>query len=183
VSYLLYGRIKHVDSCLRDISYKYMLSYIRSLSSSSPNFRSAAVDAIAATLRMPSVFDFDPLFKLDAIAAAKDHELYSLLLIFINGNLAQFTSWEQSHSPAFEKYSKSLHRIGFELELTTDLDLDRAQLQRKIRLLTLASIGFKYIGKDLPYAEIASALEIDVSEVEKWVIDGDQILFISTFFV
>jgi hypothetical protein len=73
-----------------------------------------------------------------------------------------------------------VHYITLELELITDLDLDRTQLQRKIRLLTLASIGFKYVGKDLPYAEIASALQIDVSEVEKWVIDGDYLLLIST---
>ena len=51
-------------------------------------------------------------------------------------------------------------------------DLDKTQLERKIRLLTLASLGFKNIGQDLPYAYIASALQVDPSEVEKWVIDG-----------
>jgi hypothetical protein len=51
-------------------------------------------------------------------------------------------------------------------------DLDKMQLERKIRLLTLSSLGFKNIGQDLPYATIASALQVDPSEVEKWVIDG-----------
>jgi len=51
-------------------------------------------------------------------------------------------------------------------------DLDKTQLERKIRLLTLSSLGFKNIGQDLPYATIASALQVDSSEVEKWVIDG-----------
>jgi len=52
------------------------------------------------------------------------------------------------------------------IEITPD------QLERKIKLLTLASLAFKYIGQNLPYTEIAEALKIDNSEVEKWVIDG-----------
>lgn len=52
-------------------------------------------------------------------------------------------------------------------------ELDQAQLERKIRLLTLASLGFQNIGKDVPYATIASDLQVDPSEVERWVIDGE----------
>ena len=50
--------------------------------------------------------------------------------------------------------------------------LDKAQLTRKIRLLSLASLGFQNIGNDLAYSKVASTLQVDVSEVEKWVIDG-----------
>ena len=56
-------------------------------------------------------------------------------------------------------------------------ELDRAQLERKIRLLTLASLGFQNIGKDVPYATLASTLHVDQSEVERWVIDGAFSLF------
>jgi translation initiation factor 3 subunit M len=52
------------------------------------------------------------------------------------------------------------------IEITPD------QLERKIKLLTLSSLAFKYIGQNLPYSEIAEALKIDISEVEKWAIDG-----------
>lgn len=41
-----------------------------------------------------------------------------------------------------------------------------------MRLLTLATLGFRNIGQNLPYTKIAEALQVDVSEVEKWVIDG-----------
>lgn len=51
-------------------------------------------------------------------------------------------------------------------------DLDKAQLERKIRLVTLATLGFQNIGHELPYVTIASALQVDPSEVERWVIDG-----------
>lgn len=46
-------------------------------------------------------------------------------------------------------------------------------MERKIRLLTLASLGFQHIGQDLPYASIASTLQVDPADVEKWVIDGE----------
>lgn len=59
------------------------------------------------------------------------------------------------------------------IEITPD------QLERKIKLLTLSSLAFKYIGQNLPYSEIAEALKIDTSEVEKWAIDGKlNILFL-----
>jgi translation initiation factor 3 subunit M len=49
---------------------------------------------------------------------------------------------------------------------------DKAQVERKIRLLSLSSLAFDNVGGDLAYSKIASVLETDVSEVERWVIDG-----------
>lgn len=132
---------------------------------------------IATAVRLPSVFDFDPLFKLDAVIAVKDHELFSLLQVFLNGSLSDFTTWESSHSAAFETYSKCHQYIilmaRWRFADEDCIELDKKELERKIRLLTLASIAFKNVGQDLPYAEIASALQVDPSEVEKWAIDGE----------
>lgn len=47
-----------------------------------------------------------------------------------------------------------------------------SELEHKIRLLTLASLACQHIGQGLPYARIAQSLQVDVNEVEKWVIDG-----------
>ncbi|KAJ3807992.1 PCI domain-containing protein [Lentinula aff. lateritia] len=135
-------------------SYNYSLIYLRSLPSTSDAARDTSTKAIASALRIPSIFDFDALFKIDAVVANKDHELFSLLQVFLNNGLSEFKSWEASHAGVLEKY-----------------DLGRAQLERKIRLLTLASLGFKNIGTNLPYAKIAEAIQVDASEVEKWVID------------
>lgn len=41
-----------------------------------------------------------------------------------------------------------------------------------MRLLTLASLAFSHIGQNLSYSKIAEGLQVDSSEVEKWVIDG-----------
>ncbi|KII95260.1 hypothetical protein PLICRDRAFT_34102 [Plicaturopsis crispa FD-325 SS-3] len=136
-----------------ETSYGYRLSYIRSLPSE-PSATDAAVEAIATALRLPSVFDFDQLFKLDAVIAAKDHDLFSLLQLFLNDGLTEFRAWADSHPGVLEKYS-----------------LEKTQLEHKIRLLTLASLGFQNIGRDLPYTQVAAALDVEASEVEKWAID------------
>lgn len=50
--------------------------------------------------------------------------------------------------------------------------MDKDALLRKIRLLTLASIASTKIGRDVPYSEVAEALQVQDSEVETWAIDG-----------
>jgi len=50
--------------------------------------------------------------------------------------------------------------------------LDQAELECKIRLLTLASLTSTQVGKAVPYAQIASALQVPEQDVEKWVIQG-----------
>lgn len=52
------------------------------------------------------------------------------------------------------------------------IGLDKAQLDRKIRLLSLATLGFQNVGRDLSYVTVASTVQIQESEVERWVIDG-----------
>ena len=53
-----------------------------------------------------------------------------------------------------------------------DIGLDTTQLERKIRLLALADLGFQNIGHDLPYAQVSAALQVPAAQVERWVIDG-----------
>ncbi|KAI0751139.1 PCI-domain-containing protein [Daedaleopsis nitida] len=133
-------------------SFQFQLAYVRSLPVSSA--QSAAIDAIAAAFRLPSFFDFDSLFRLDAVVAAKDHELFALLKIFLNDGLEQYKAWATSHSEALSKY-----------------ELDNSQLERKIRLLTLATLAFQNIGRDVPYSVLAAALQIEPTQVESWIID------------
>ncbi|KAI9000684.1 PCI-domain-containing protein [Trametes punicea] len=136
-------------------SYQYQLSYVRSLRPSSPIAQSAAIDAVAAALRLSSYFDFDALYRLDAVVAAKDHELFSLLQVFLNEGLPEYLAWADSHPDVLGKY-----------------ELDGAVLGWKIRLLTLATLGFQNMGRDVPYSLIASALQVEPSQVESWVIDA-----------
>lgn len=52
------------------------------------------------------------------------------------------------------------------------LEIPTLELERKIRLLTLASLASSHIGQNLSYSKVAEGLQVDPSEVEKWVIDG-----------
>ncbi|KAF7332451.1 Eukaryotic translation initiation factor 3 subunit M [Mycena kentingensis (nom. inval.)] len=135
-------------------SYEYSIAYVRSLSPGAPETATAARELVSTALRLPFVFDFDPLFKLDAVIALKPSPLFSLLQIFLNDGLFEFDAWKAT--PANKE---------------TLAGLDAAQLERKIRLLTLSSVGFKNIGADLAYATLADAIHVPVAEVEKWVID------------
>lgn len=160
-------------------SYIYSLTLVRSLSLSDPAIRQATLDLIATALRLPVLFDFDSLFRLDAVIAVKDDELFALLQIFMNEGLPQYYAWESSHADIISKYSKitySLYVHVIDIETRHFQDFDKEALSRKMRLLCLATLGFQNIGRDLTYSAIASEIQVDLSEVEKWVIDGRQCL-------
>ncbi|KAF8836001.1 hypothetical protein BDN67DRAFT_911957, partial [Paxillus ammoniavirescens] len=135
-------------------AYNYRILHTLSPPPSSPETQSAAVDTITAALRLPTIFNFDALYDLDAVIAVKDHELFLLLQVFLNNGFPEFSTWADSHSAALESYQ-----------------LERPQLECKIRLFAFSSLSFDYIGRNLPYATITSTLHIDSSEVEKWTID------------
>jgi len=157
-----------------EAAYEFRLAYAQSLPSSSELRQSVAADAIAAALRQPSILDFEPLCKVEAVIAAKDHELFPLLQIFLNNGLAEVQSFADSHAAVLETYREyplqSWCNPNF--DDTTYIELDRSQLEHKVRLLAFSSLAFDYIGRDLPYSQIATTLQIDPSEVEKWSIDG-----------
>ena len=95
------------------ISYQYLLTYLRSIPPSSPEALSTAVQAISTALRLPSIFDFDSLFKIDAIVKLGDHELFSLLRVFLSGGLDAYNAWYSKHAAAIEKYSQYYHIFLF----------------------------------------------------------------------
>lgn len=88
----------------RNTSYKYELLYVKSLPSSSAS--GPALDLVATALRLPNVFDFDVLFRIDAVAAAKGTELFALLQIYLNDGLTEYKAWEQKHGDTIAKYSE-----------------------------------------------------------------------------
>ncbi|KAH9168178.1 PCI-domain-containing protein [Lactarius sanguifluus] len=139
----------------RVTAYHYKLAHLRSLDPASQATQLVALDAIATALSDPTIFDFDPLFKLDAVLAAQAHPLFALLRVFLSGGPDDLHAWQNAHASTAGEFS-----------------LDAAQLERKIRLLALADLGFQNIGQDVPYAQVASALQVPATQVERWVIDA-----------
>ena len=183
-SMTMHGSILSSPSSHRTTSYQFLLASLRNLPPNSPRAESSAIQAISTSLKLPSVFDFDTLFKVDAVIKLQGHELFSLLRVFLSGGLEDYKTWESEHPGSIEEYGDCTHCRGSQgLMLIFGFipGLDKAQLERKIRLLTLTSLGFQNIGKDVPYATLASALQVDQSEVEKWVIDGTLLPLIHTF--
>jgi translation initiation factor 3 subunit M len=139
----------------RETAYHYKLAHVRSLDPASQATQLVALDAIAIALSNPSIFDFDPLYKLDAVLAAQTHPLFALLRVFLSGGLDDLHAWQHAHT-----------------DTTGEFSLDTAQLERKIRLLALADLGFQNIGQDLSYAQVATTLQVPATQVERWVIDA-----------
>merc|ERR1711881_473261 len=93
----------------------------------------------------------------DAVQALKksDEVAFELLEIFTSDNLDSFKDFKEEHDGWLEKQ-----------------ELDEAVLDRKMRLLTLASLAAHENQKrTLSYTQIAKALKVPEDEVEMWVID------------
>ncbi|KAI8061758.1 hypothetical protein BC940DRAFT_309684 [Gongronella butleri] len=111
---------------------------------------SAATDAKLAIVRaigLDNYFAFEDLLQYKAVQAIADSKEYAILDLFLRGDLAKFEA--------------------FALDGLVDKEVGL----RKIRLLSLASLGSENLSRELTYAQISQALMIPEDEVEMWVID------------
>ncbi|KAH8830307.1 PCI-domain-containing protein [Flagelloscypha sp. PMI_526] len=121
-------------SLLDHLAYEFLLLYARRVSPTSPYYQNGAVRLLATTLRTSTIFDFDTLLTINSVVAIKDHPLFSLLQVFLNNGLSELNSWISSHK-----------------EVLAQNDISTDVLERKMRLLTLASLGFKNVGQKISY--------------------------------
>lgn len=104
----------------------------------------------------PARFDFQELRALPSVQALGDsHPVYSQLLdIFAEQDLEDYNDFRDEHEGWIEQEK-----------------LDHEKLQRKMRLLTFASLAASTPNREIPYANIAKALQIPSEEIEMWTID------------
>ncbi len=104
----------------------------------------------------PARFDFQDLRILPTVQALSDsHPIYAQLLeIFSEQDLEDYNDFKEEHEGWIEKEK-----------------LDNDKLMRKMRLLTFASLAASTPNREIPYANIARALQIPSEEVELWTID------------
>jgi translation initiation factor 3 subunit M len=104
----------------------------------------------------PARFDFQELRVLPSVQALGDsHPVYSQLLdIFTEQDLEDYNDFKDEHEGWIEKEK-----------------LDDDKLQRKMRLLTFASLAASTPNREIPYANIAKALHIPSEDIEMWTID------------
>ncbi|KAF3006030.1 hypothetical protein E8E13_010702 [Curvularia kusanoi] len=141
-------------------AYTYLLRALRTFPSeevSSPEAQELSLRALKSALTHPSHFDFQDLTDLDSIQALRNSEpiYFQLLEIFNSDVVDDFNDFKDEHDGWIEKSG-----------------LDSDALNRKIRLLTLASIAASSgQTRSLPYEKIAKALQVPNEDVEMWVID------------
>ena len=140
-------------------SYSFLLRALRTIpanESSNEESQQLSIRALKAVLSHPSHFDFQDLTSLDSIQALRNSHPthYELLELFNAELLDDYNDFLTTHPDFLSSES-----------------LPEDVLERKMRLLTLASIAASTSTRSLPYAQIASALQVPSSDVEMWVID------------
>ena len=140
-------------------SYIYLLKTLRTLQNeaSSAEARTLSQRALKAALQDPTHFDFQDLTALDSIQALRksDETLFELLELFSSENYEELQEFKETND-----------------DFLSSATLDEDILDRKMRLLTLASLASHAAdSRTLPYAQIARALSIPSADVEMWVID------------
>lgn len=112
--------------------------------------------ALRMALLSPTQFDFQDLRSLPSVHALSDsHPVYSQLLdIFTEQDLEDYNDFNEEHEGFIAKEK-----------------LDHEKLERKMRLLTFASLAASTPNREIPYQGIAKALQVPLEEVEMWTID------------
>ncbi|KAL0095739.1 hypothetical protein J3Q64DRAFT_1711151 [Phycomyces blakesleeanus] len=109
-----------------------------------------AKEAVTRAVDTENFFAFEDLLQYSAIQKIKGTPEYELLNVFLNGNLSTYKTFAASNPTLVKDSENNL---------------------RKMRLLSLASLGSDNLARELTYAEVAKALDISEDEVEMWVID------------
>eukprot|EP00741_Cyanophora_paradoxa_P015634 tig00020903_g15091.t1 len=140
-------------------SLRFLLKYLGTFESSTaadiatakPHAARAAVEAV----RLPDTYQLESVFDLPAVRQLeKDATFareYQLLKIFAQDKLADFISF-------YKKEQAFASGAGITLE----------DGMKKMRLLTLCSLALEK--SEIPYSTVATALQIEESEVEAFVI-------------
>lgn len=111
---------------------------------------SYAKEVILRAVGLENYFAFEDLTHYSAVQHIKDTNEYTLLDLFLNGNVQTYETFVSSNKSIIADQEAGL---------------------RKIRLLSLASLGSENLARELTYGEISKALAIQEDEVEMWVID------------
>jgi translation initiation factor 3 subunit M len=124
-----------------------------------------AIKTLRAAISIPNIFDFQELASLPCVQQFQKEKdpAYDFLQVFLTGNLETYRTFTKSH-PSWLADNRTSPTI------LTNIDIDESKAQRKIRLLTLATLS-NTPSRTLPYSKIVSSLDIPEDDVEVWLID------------
>ncbi|RAL46794.1 hypothetical protein DM860_005073 [Cuscuta australis] len=140
-------------------SFKFLTRYLATFSGDDTQTmneaKSAAVNTIIEFVKLPDMFQCD-LLDMPAVAQLEKDAIYApvyqLLKIFLTQRLDAYMAFEASNSTLLKTYG-----------------LVHEDCITKMRLLSLVDLGSKESDR-IPYSVIKDVLQIDVNEVESWVV-------------
>ncbi|KND03290.1 uncharacterized protein SPPG_02339 [Spizellomyces punctatus DAOM BR117] len=139
-------------------AYEFLLKYLATFDNgdakSLQEAKDAAIRAVKEAFRIPTVLDFEDLFKLQAVQALKPSKLFDLLKIFLDESLKQYQEFVKANPGFIDE-----HGLSEEDNLT------------KMRLLSMASLAAANVQGEVAYDTIAQTLDVPEDEVEIWVIN------------
>jgi len=151
----------HADDSrvMYDCALKYFSLHEAKDLAALPALRERIVKGLLITIRSPELFRCDELSQLAVVQQLNSDKVFAplhrLLHIMARETYAEFLAFAADKAAcAFMKE----HSLPVEACAT------------KMRLLTLVSLG--HAKKELKYAEVASALHVEASEVETWVMQA-----------
>lgn len=111
-------------------------------------------------ISIKSIFIFGPLLSLQAVQSLGKTPQIELLKILQNQSFKDFKALLKKNP-----------------DLLKELKISDTEAYSKIRILALSKLASSNIGKFIQYEDIVSALDINLDQVEFWVIDGNFKLF------
>ncbi|KAJ3102624.1 hypothetical protein HDU97_000408 [Phlyctochytrium planicorne] len=157
--YLLVSDLLKSSSRHQREAFEFLVKFLQSYDSTDAktlkSVNTQAVNVIKSAIRIPSVLNFEDVYRLDAVRALGSTPLVDLLKIFLDQTLKDYRAFTKKHAGFVAKEG-----------------LSEEENVRKMRVLSLASLASKHIDGEVPYALIAESLELKDDSVEIWVIDG-----------
>ncbi|GMK58773.1 hypothetical protein CspeluHIS016_0602150 [Cutaneotrichosporon spelunceum] len=121
-----------------------------------------AEHALALALALPNRFDVDDILKVqgarDSLSGPADELVDLFTKVDEIAAVDKAAAWVKTHGA----YVDGLAVAG----------LDADEVLRKVRLVALTTLAARSSTKEISYADLAAALNIDEAEVEAWVIDA-----------
>lgn len=141
-------------------SYYYLLKALRTAQKepASKTARELSIRALKQALQSEKHFDFQDLIALDSVQALRksDATWSEVLELFSSETFDDLQDFKETNADFFSAN-----------------ELSEAVLDRKMRLLTIASLAAQEAkSRTLAYGQIAKALQIPTEDVESWVIDS-----------
>jgi translation initiation factor 3 subunit M len=141
-------------------SFGYLVKYLSTFSGEalSDDAQKVGVKAVVAAIKAPvaSLTDRRVLYaslKKQKLGSSDLNTLVTLLKIFVEGTVADYESFNNENANVIKMY-----------------DIDNETVIHSIRLLTLCALCSQE--QNLSYDKIASALGVEVEEVEMWVVNA-----------